>query len=39
MSFHALRVGDEVIISYLENDIDKPYISSSLYNVSNPPLI
>uniref|UniRef100_UPI0038B2EE26 bacteriophage T4 gp5 trimerisation domain-containing protein n=1 Tax=Helicobacter didelphidarum TaxID=2040648 RepID=UPI0038B2EE26 len=28
-----------MIISYLENDIDKPYISSSLYNVSNPPLI
>ncbi|RDU60906.1 hypothetical protein CQA53_10560 [Helicobacter didelphidarum] len=34
--FAIPRVGDEVIISYLENDIDKPYISSSLYNVSNP---
>ncbi len=38
--FFALpRVGDEVIISYLDNDIDKPYISGSLYNMSNPSLV
>lgn len=37
--FFALpRVGDEVIISYLDNDIDKPYISGSLYNQNNPTL-
>ncbi|WP_233714373.1 hypothetical protein [Helicobacter trogontum] len=30
---------DEVIISYMDNDIDKPYISGSLYNTTNPSLI
>ncbi|MGX2973284.1 phage baseplate assembly protein V, partial [Helicobacter sp. T3_23-1059] len=29
------RVGDEVLISFLDNDIDKPYISGSLYNNTN----
>ncbi|MWV69097.1 bacteriophage T4 gp5 trimerisation domain-containing protein [Helicobacter saguini] len=33
------RVSDEVIISYFDNDIDKPYISGSLYNTLNPSLI
>ncbi|TLD85610.1 VgrG protein [Helicobacter sp. MIT 05-5294] len=32
------RVGDEVIISFLDDDIDKPYVSGSLYNQSNPAL-
>ena len=36
--YHTPRVGDEVIISYLDNDIDKPYISGSLYNNTNPSL-
>lgn len=36
--FHIPRVADEVIISFLDNDIDKPYISASLYNPSNPSL-
>ncbi|MCL9821892.1 phage baseplate assembly protein V, partial [Helicobacter sp. 14348-15] len=30
--YHTPRIGDEVIISFLDEDIDKPYISSSLYN-------
>ncbi|EGP2595005.1 type VI secretion protein VgrG, partial [Campylobacter coli] len=30
--FHTPRIGDEVIISFLDDDIDKPYVSSSLYN-------
>ncbi|TLD96251.1 type VI secretion system Vgr family protein [Helicobacter trogontum] len=35
--FFALpRVGDEVIIAYMDNDIDKPFISGSLYNTTNP---
>ena len=35
--FFALpRVGDEVIIAYMDNDIDKPYVSGSLYNTTNP---
>ena len=36
--YHTPRVGDEVIISYIDNDIDKPYILGSLYNQSNPSL-
>ena len=37
--FYAIpRVGDEVLVSYLDNDIDKPFISGSLYNSTNPPL-
>ena len=36
--YHTPRVGDEVIISYMDNDIDKPYISGSLYNQHNPSL-
>ncbi|EKA7333000.1 VgrG protein, partial [Campylobacter jejuni] len=28
--FHTPRIGDEVIISFLDDDIDKPYVSSSL---------
>ena len=36
--YHTPRVGDEVIISYLDNDIDKPYISGNLYNNTNPSL-
>ncbi|EOJ8583777.1 type VI secretion system Vgr family protein, partial [Campylobacter coli] len=30
--FHTPRIGDEVIISFLDDDIDKPYVSGSLYN-------
>ncbi|EOH4612216.1 type VI secretion system Vgr family protein [Campylobacter jejuni] len=30
--FHTPRIGDEVIISFLDDDIDKPFISGSLYN-------
>ena len=37
--YHTPRVGDEVIISFLDNDIDKPFISGSLYNTTNPSLI
>ncbi|MGJ0125588.1 type VI secretion system Vgr family protein [Campylobacter coli] len=37
--FHTPRVGDEVIISFLDDDIDKPYVSSSLYNGTNPSLV
>ena len=29
-------MGDEVIIAYMDNDIDKPFISGSLYNTTNP---
>ncbi|EAI0547841.1 type VI secretion protein VgrG, partial [Campylobacter coli] len=29
--FHTPRIGDEVIISFLDDDIDKPYVSGSLY--------
>ena len=32
---HTPRVGYEVIIFFLNNDIDKPYISDNLYNKSN----
>ncbi|MGX3046186.1 bacteriophage T4 gp5 trimerisation domain-containing protein, partial [Helicobacter sp. T3_23-1056] len=35
--YHTPRVGDEVLISFLDNDIDKPYISGSLYNNTNTP--
>ena len=34
--YHTPRIGDEVIISFMDNDIDKPYISGSLYNTHNP---
>ena len=34
--FALPRVGDEVIIAYMDNDIDKPYVSGSLYNTTNP---
>ncbi|ELE3454877.1 VgrG protein, partial [Campylobacter coli] len=27
--FHTPRIGDEVIISFLDDDIDKPYVSGS----------
>ncbi|MCW1360450.1 contractile injection system protein, VgrG/Pvc8 family [Campylobacter jejuni] len=37
--FHTPRVGDEVIISFLDDDIDKPFISGSLYNGTNPSLV
>ncbi|WP_052796526.1 type VI secretion system Vgr family protein [Campylobacter jejuni] len=30
--YHTPRIGDEVIISFLDDDIDKPFISGSLYN-------
>ena len=36
--YYTPRVGDEVIISFFDDDIDKPYISGSLYNQSNPTL-
>ncbi|HEF7225605.1 TPA: hypothetical protein SAY82_001691, partial [Campylobacter jejuni] len=37
--FHTPRIGDEVIISFLDDDIDKPYVSGSLYNETNPSLV
>ncbi|EPZ5327197.1 type VI secretion system Vgr family protein, partial [Campylobacter jejuni] len=37
--FHTPRIGDEVIISFLDDDIDKPYVSGSLYNGTNPSLV
>ncbi|EAH8475924.1 type VI secretion system Vgr family protein [Campylobacter coli] len=37
--FHTPRIGDEVIISFLDDDIDKPYVSGSLYNGANPSLV
>lgn len=37
--YHTPRIGDEVIISFFDDDIDKPYISGSLYNISNPSLV
>jgi len=37
--FAIPRVGDEVIISFLQNDIDNPVVSGSLYNASNMPLV
>ncbi|HDZ5097756.1 TPA: type VI secretion system tip protein VgrG [Campylobacter jejuni] len=37
--FYTPRIGDEVIISFLDDDIDKPYVSGSLYNGVNPSLI
>lgn len=37
--YHTPRIGDEVIISFLDEDIDKPYISGSLYNGYNPSLV
>ncbi|AJD06365.1 type VI secretion system, secreted protein [Campylobacter lari RM16712] len=33
--YHTPRIGDEVIISFLDDDIDKPFISGSLYNGVN----
>ncbi|MCR4941574.1 MAG: type VI secretion system tip protein VgrG [Campylobacter sp.] len=33
--FAIPRIGDEVVISYLQNDIDKPIIIGSLYNSYN----
>ncbi|TKX32365.1 type VI secretion system Vgr family protein [Campylobacter aviculae] len=30
--YHTPRIGDEVIVSFLDDDIDKPYVSGSLYN-------
>lgn len=36
--YYTPRVGDEVIVSFFDDDIDKPYISGSLYNQSNPTL-
>ncbi|MBK1973646.1 type VI secretion system tip protein VgrG [Campylobacter sp. TTU-622] len=33
--FRIPRVGDEVLISFLENDIDKPFVSGSFYNENN----
>lgn len=33
--FGIPRVGDEVLISYLDGDIDKPIITGSLYNNTN----
>ncbi|MCV3391369.1 phage baseplate assembly protein V, partial [Campylobacter lari] len=37
--YHTPRIGDEVIISFLDDDIDKPFISGSLYNGVNNPLV
>ncbi|MFK0437706.1 type VI secretion system Vgr family protein [Campylobacter jejuni] len=37
--FHTPRIGDEVIISFLDDDIDKPDVSGSLYNGANPSLV
>ncbi|EOI2913518.1 phage baseplate assembly protein V [Campylobacter jejuni] len=37
--YHTPRIGDEVIISFLDDDIDKPFISGSLYNGVNDPLV
>ncbi|EAI0021097.1 type VI secretion protein VgrG [Campylobacter coli] len=37
--FYTPRIGDEVIISFLDDDIDKPYVSGSLYNGVNDPLV
>lgn len=37
--YHTPRIGDEVIISFLDDDIDKPYVSGSLYNGANPSLV
>ncbi|EID5923185.1 hypothetical protein LB899_000676 [Campylobacter jejuni] len=37
--FHTPRIGDEVIISFLDDDIDKPYVSGNLYNGANPSLV
>ena len=37
--FAIPRIGDEVIISFLQNDIDNPVVSGSLYNASNTPLV
>ncbi|HEB9350255.1 TPA: VgrG protein, partial [Campylobacter coli] len=28
-----------MIVSFLDDDIDKPYVSSSLYNGANPSLV
>lgn len=36
--YHTPRIGDEVIVSFFDEDIDKPYVSGSLYNQSNPTL-
>ena len=33
------RVGDEVVISFIDGDPDKPIITGSLYNQENPSLI
>ena len=37
--FAIPRIGDEVIISFLQNDIDNPVVSGSLYNAANMPLV
>lgn len=34
-AFYIPRVGDEVIIAFFDEDIDKPYVSGSLYNKAN----
>ena len=36
--FAIPRIGDEVVVSFLEGDIDKPMVSASLYNAYNPQL-
>lgn len=36
--YHTPRIEDEVIVSFLDDNIDRPYISGSLYNQSNPAL-
>src|SRR5699024_4810854 len=39
--FYAIpRIGQEVIISYLNNDLDRPIITGAVYNAKNkPPLM
>ncbi|WP_345788975.1 phage baseplate assembly protein V, partial [Campylobacter troglodytis] len=37
--YHTPRVADEVIVSYLDEDIDKPYVSANLYNLLNKSLV
>lgn len=36
--FAIPRIGDEVVVSFLEGDIDKPMVSASLYNAYTPQL-